>query len=100
MTTGGNPMKKLSLSLAAVVAIWSFLLISCSAPIAPINVGADGVALKGYDPVAYFTQGQPVKGQNEYQLEWNNAKWLFASSEHLALFQDDPAKYAPQYGGY
>jgi YHS domain-containing protein len=100
MTTGGNPMKKLSLSLTAVTAIWFFSLISCSAPTAPINVGADGVALKGYDPVAYFTQGQPVKGQDKYQLEWNNAKWLFASSEHLALFQDDPAKYAPQYGGY
>ena len=79
---------------------WIFVLIACSAPTAPINVDADGVALKGYDPVAYFTEGRPVKGLKDFQFEWNSAKWLFASSEHLALFREDPAKYAPQYGGY
>lgn len=93
-------MKNLSQSLTAFVALWFFLLLSCSAPIAPVNVDAAGVALKGYDPVAYFTKGQPVKGQPEYQFQWQNATWLFASSEHLALFQKDPARYAPQYGGY
>ena len=93
-------MKKFSLSLTAVIYTWSFILIACSAPIAPINAGADGVALKGYDPVAYFTLGLPVKGQKEFQFEWKNAKWLFANTEHLTLFQEDPEKYAPQYGGY
>jgi len=39
-------------------------------------------------------------GQKEFQFEWNNAKWLFASNDHLALFQKDPTKYSPQYGGY
>ena len=53
-------MKKFSLSLTAVIYTWSFILIACSAPIAPINAGADGVALKGYDTVAYFTLGLPV----------------------------------------
>jgi YHS domain-containing protein len=93
-------MKKLSLSMTAVIFTWSFILMACSAQIAAINAGADGVALKGYDPVAYFTQGRPVKGLKEFQFEWNNAKWLFASSEHLTLFQENPEKYAPQYGGY
>jgi len=85
----------------ALICSWFFILLACSsAPIAPINVDGDGTALKGYDPVAYFTLGQTVKGQKEYQFKWNNAKWLFASSQHLALFQKNPSKYAPQYGGY
>ena len=86
-------MKKLSSCITILFFSFFLILLSCSTRIASVNVDADGVALKGYDPVAYFTQGQPVKGQDKYQLEWNNAKWLFASSEHLALFQDDPAKH-------
>ena len=93
-------MKKLTLCLTAVVCTWAFILIACSAPITPINVNEDGIAIKGYDPVAYFTLNRPVKGQNEYQFEWNNAKWLFANNEHLAMFQVNPGKFAPQYGGY
>jgi hypothetical protein len=93
-------MKKLSLSLIAVVCTWTFILIACSAPKSPINVNGDGVAIKGYDPVAYFTLSRPLKGQKEYQFEWNNAKWLFATKEHMKLFQENPGKFAPQYGGY
>ncbi|MGB5883873.1 MAG: hypothetical protein WBG28_07230 [Desulfobulbales bacterium] len=91
-------MKKFSLSLTAVIYTWSFILIACSAPIAPINAGADGVALKGYDPVAYFTLGLPVKGQKEFQFEWKNAKWLFANIEHLTLFQENPARIYSESG--
>ena len=93
-------MKKLSLSLTAVVCTWTFILIACSAPKSPINVNGEGIAIKGYDPVAYFTLSRPVKGLKEYQFEWNNAKWLFANNEHLILFQENPGKFAPQYGGY
>ena len=93
-------MKKHSLSMIAVFFTSIIILIACSSPTTPINVDTDGVAIKGYDPVAYFTDGGPLKGQKEFQLEWNNAKWLFASRHHLALFQEDPAKYSPQYGGY
>jgi YHS domain-containing protein len=50
--------------------------------------------------VAYFTLGRPVKGKKEYQFEWKNVKWLFISSQQLALFQKNPERYAPQYGGY
>jgi hypothetical protein len=59
-----------------------------------------GVAIKGYDPVAFHTAGKPTKGSGKYELEWKDAKWRFASAENRALFEADPEKYAPQYGGY
>ncbi len=65
-----------------------------------INTNWRGVAVKGYDTVAYFTQGQPVKGDNKFEHKWKEATWRFANAEHLELFKADPEKYAPQYGGY
>lgn len=59
-----------------------------------------GLAIKGYDPVAFFSDGAPVEGSKEYELTWKEAKWRFASAEHLDLFEADPERYAPQYGGY
>jgi len=61
---------------------------------------ASGVAIRGTDTVAYFTQGQPVKGSDDFTTEWQGATWKFVSQEHLDLFVDAPEKYAPQYGGY
>jgi hypothetical protein len=61
---------------------------------------SSGVAIKGYDPVAYFKQGKPVMGNEKFSYDWNNAKWVFASKENLDAFSSMPAKYAPQYGGY
>ena len=57
-------------------------------------------AVSGYDPVAYFTEGKPVKGKKEFQFEYKGADWFFASEDNLSLFKGDPEKYAPQYGGY
>ena len=59
-----------------------------------------GVAIKGYDPVAFHRDGKPVIGSGEYELKWKDAKWRFASAENRDLFKDDPDKYAPRYGGY
>ena len=59
-----------------------------------------GTAAGGYDPVAYFTQGKPVKGSSSYSTKWNGVNWRFASAENLAAFKADPKRYAPQYGGY
>lgn len=59
-----------------------------------------GVAIKGYDPVAYFTDAKPVKGSSDFELEWMDATWRFASAAHRDAFTKDPHKYAPQYGGY
>ena len=66
----------------------------------PVNTTFLGVAIKGYDPVAYFTDGRPEKGDSDYACEWNVAEWRFASAAHRDLFKADPAKYAPQFGGY
>lgn len=60
----------------------------------------DGKAIKGYDPVAYFTKGKPIKGTEKYAYSWQGAKWLFSSKTHLDLFKATPEKYAPEYGGY
>jgi YHS domain-containing protein len=57
-------------------------------------------AIRGYDPVAYFTEGKAVIGLKEYTFEWNGAKWYFSSKENKALFEKNPAQHAPQYGGY
>ncbi len=62
--------------------------------------GRTDTAILGYDTVAYFTDGKPVKGQDALSLEWMGAKWKFASQAHLDLFKANPEKYAPQYGGY
>lgn len=57
-------------------------------------------AINGYDAVAYFLESKPVEGKKSYSHEWNGAKWKFSSQENLALFKEDPEKYAPQYGGF
>ena len=57
-------------------------------------------ALKGYDSVAYFTEGKPVKGSRQFRTEWNGAEWHFSSQQNLDAFKADPEAYAPQYGGY
>lgn len=93
-------MKRCFAGITTFICFCFFALFACAAPPAPINVDENGIALKGYDTVAYFTLGHPVKGQENFQQEWQNAKWFFSSQEHLALFQENPEKYAPQYGGY
>ena len=60
----------------------------------------DGVAIRGYDPVAYFDQGEPVEGSAEHSLEWQGVTWHFASADHRSTFEQNPQKYAPAYGGY
>ena len=59
-----------------------------------------GLAIRGYDPVAFFQDGMPAKGSKEFELTWKEAKWRFASAENRNLFEADPEQYAPQYGGY
>jgi hypothetical protein len=65
-----------------------------------INKTRSSVALKGYDPVAYFKQEQPVKGTPQYTNHWMGATWQFASADARDTFAASPDKYAPQYGGY
>lgn len=58
------------------------------------------VAIRGYDPVAYFTQGAAFKGKKEYQYEWKGAKWRFSTEENMNKFILSPESYEPQFGGY
>lgn len=58
------------------------------------------LAVGGYDPVAYFTNGKPVAGLEAFEVEWNGATWRFASADHRAQFEAHPEQYAPRYGGY
>ncbi|MFE4106362.1 YHS domain-containing (seleno)protein [Almyronema epifaneia] len=60
----------------------------------------NNIAIKGTDPVAYFTQGEAVPGSADYTYDWQGATWQFASAEHRDLFAANPEQYAPQYGGY
>lgn len=59
-----------------------------------------GKAIKGYDPVAFFTESKPVKGADSLSYQWKEATWLFSSRQNLDAFTASPEKYAPQYGGY
>ena len=65
-----------------------------------LNLDKNGIAIKGYDPVAFFTQNQPVKGLPEFESKYKGARYLFASAEDKAMFDANPAKYEPQFGGF
>ena len=67
----------------------------------PVYTGTfSDLAVSGYDPVAYFTQGGPVEGSSAFQHEWNGATWRFVSAENRDRFAADPEAFAPRYGGY
>ena len=67
---------------------------------AAINVDSKGVILKGYDAVAYFKQGKPLKGNPTIESTYQGVTYLFASAANKADFDKDPAKYVPRYGGF
>lgn len=78
---------------------WIGTAADAAAPVAPVNVER-GVALKGYDPVAYFTTGVPAPGVEAHTITWKGATYRFATAEHRDRFAARPDAYAPQYGGY
>ncbi len=83
----------------AVLALFLFSPLA-NAGKAEIYSATFGGAINGYDPVAYFTQGKPVKGKSAHKLKYKGASWRFASAKNLQAFKQNPKKYAPQYGGY
>lgn len=64
------------------------------------ETGDDRVAIKGYDPVAYFTESRPMVGDPQYSYEWDGAVYRFTSAEHLELFKSEPDRYLPQYNNF
>jgi len=94
-------------SIAAMFGFYAFLIVTAfiffpahASAKSPINANWRGLAVKGYDPVAYFTLNKPVEGKKEFEYKWHGATWRFANENHLNRFKADPEKYAPQYGGY
>ena len=65
-----------------------------------VNKTFFGVAIKGYDTVAYHIENRAVKGKSKFSHKWNDAKWYFVNADNRDLFAADPERYAPQYGGY
>lgn len=65
-----------------------------------LNVDAKGVALKGFDPVSYFSASGPVQGQAKFSGQHEGATYWFASAANRDAFKGDPAKYAPAFGGF
>jgi YHS domain-containing protein len=93
-------LEKILHSGILLTAVIGMLDLSAAWAATPVNTDTQGLAIKGYDPVAYFVQGRPLKGREEFAYQWMGAEWRFASTEHLDLFRSDPERYAPQYGGY
>jgi YHS domain-containing protein len=82
--------------------ILTLLLLSATAQAQKrlVNTDKQGLALKGHDPVAFFTQGRPVLGDYRYESNYNGTRYRFASAENKKLFDTDPARYVPQFGGF
>jgi YHS domain-containing protein len=94
--------RSIPLALAALVLAFPPASAQISQPAARVLVNLDkqGVALQGYDPVAFFTDSRPVKGRPELSATYQGGTYYFASAEHQRLFEAAPERYAPQFGGY
>lgn len=96
--------KTLLLCLSAIALSMLSLVADAAKPVNTLDGGFfehdTGIAIRGYDPVAYFLDGKPEPGSDAYTTSWMGATWKFSSAAHLQQFKADPAKYAPQYGGY
>ena len=90
-------IKYLKISISLLFALVSFQVLALDPTYTSLF---SSKAIKGYDTVAYFTEGKPVEGNSEFTTQYNEATWLFSSQKNLDLFLANPGKYAPQYGGY
>jgi len=88
-------MKKLLLTTLTLLAAARFATAGEA-----INVDPNGLALQGYDPIGYFTDSKPIKGDPKFAASYKGGTYHFVSAEHKKMFESDPAKYAPQFGGF
>jgi len=100
-----NQNKKNMKQLNKMMAIAAFVLALALPAMAQgtktlVNVDGSNVAIQGYDPVAFFTDNKPVKGDSKYVTKSDGAFYYFASKEHRDLFVKNPEKYEPVFGGY
>lgn len=87
-------------AIRIIVALSTFIMGNAFAAKPIYSGGKERAAIRGYDPVAYFNQNMPIKGNAEFLFKHNGAKWLFSSQKNLEAFKANPEKYTPQYGGY
>jgi YHS domain-containing protein len=96
--------RRIALALGAAALLFASVANAAEPPVNTLKNsllgGRTDTAINGYDTVAYFTVGKPVKGTDSLIHEWMGAKWKFSTQAHLDLFKGSPEKYAPQYGGY
>jgi len=85
---------------SSIIIVSAVTLLLGGSLVEPVNRNGKGMAIKGYDPVAYFKQGAPVKGTPQFAQQWMGATFLFANAENRDLFAASPEQYAPRYGGY
>lgn len=89
-------MKRVLITIASIAALTTSMFAGQL-----VNVsGASGIALDGYDPVAFFTLGKPTHGDPGISATHEGATYLFSSKEHKRMFESNPKKYLPQFGGY
>ena len=94
-------LTKISITHATAALVALVVLVFAGQALASKSVFVDdGFAIRGYDPVAYFTEGKPVEGKAEFTAEYEGATWRFASAANRDKFTADPAAFAPQYGGF
>lgn len=79
-----------------------FLVAFASCLVCGLSAAAEpgALAIRGYDPVAYFTQQRATPGLAQFEYEWDEHRWQFASAKHRELFKADPVKYAPQFANF
>ncbi len=92
-------MNKLKTLIGGIALASSFTGAAFAAGV-ELNASSTGLALQGYDPVAYFTEGEATPGNWKITTSYNEATYRFASEEHKATFEANPEAYLPQYGGY
>lgn len=83
------------------ILIFTFLLIAFTLRAQDVDIFTiDGLAIRGYDPVAYFTENKPVKGSDKFVFTWQGVEWRFKDEKNMLVFKANPEQFAPQYGGY
>ena len=99
-------MKKWTIAILGIliVAVGAFAGVKKVSPVSwglwgNYNTSA-GLALKGYDPVAYIQDAKATPGDSQFSYEWGEVTWQFANADNMALFELDPVTYAPQFGGF
>lgn len=89
-------MRRLMRSIALVLSL------GVAGPLwaADLNTNSDGVMISGFDPVSYFTVGEPQQGSAAFSASYDGANYWFVSEGNMNMFLDDPERFTPQYGGY